>query len=481
VWPGWRVTCVAIWSGLITPERYLQRRAYKKYLLAVLMGVLAFNFVDRLALGVLLQDIKVDLHLSDTQLGVLSGIAFALFYSVMGIPIARWADRGNRVTIISLTGALWSVAVASCGLAASFAQLMLVRVGVAVGEAGGFAPGLSLIADYFSRAERPRAVAIYTLGGPLSAIGGYLLAGWLNQLYGWRVTFMLIGVPGLILAALVRLTLREPRRATATLQSGAVPGPDIAVPTTAQPSFREVCAVLWRNATFRFLLLGISVLYFFVYGVLQWQPTFFIRSFGLTSGQVGTWFAGIYGLGGLSGTYLGGELASRYAAHNERRQLVAIAIVMVSCGIVSSFVYLTSNLHVAFALLAWVSVCLSLINGPLFATIQTLVPERMRAVSIALVMLFANLIGMGLGPLATGALSDALHAWAAHESLRYALLILSPGYFLVGWLAWRASRTVTRDVAAMPPDSLDSVDKELSVGSSFSRNSTFRMSSSRVP
>src|SRR5882724_9028218 len=146
----------------------MNERLYKRYLLGVLLVIQAFNGVDGLTLGLVLQNIKTDLHLSDTQLGFLSGIAFALFYSIMGIPIARWADRGNRVTIISLTAGLWSIAVALCGMAGSFAQLLLIRVGVAVGEAGGFVPALSLLADYFSRAERPRAVAIYGLGGPLS-------------------------------------------------------------------------------------------------------------------------------------------------------------------------------------------------------------------------------------------------------------------------------------------------------------------------
>src|SRR5688500_14082055 len=228
---------------------------YKQYLLAVLLVVLASNYVDRLALGLLLQDIKVDLSLSDTQLGLLSGIAFALFYSVMGIPIARWADRGNRVTIIMLTTALWSGAVALCGLAASFTQLLLIRVLVAIGEAGCTPPAHSLIADHFSRAERPRAVARYMLGAPLSLLIGYLLAGWLNQLYGWRVTFMLLGLPGLGLAALAWLTLKE-RRASTRRES------QIAVSSPHGPGVKEVCVTLWSNVTFRHLLLCFSIMSF---------------------------------------------------------------------------------------------------------------------------------------------------------------------------------------------------------------------------
>jgi len=418
----------------------MQLAAYKRFLLGLLMVLLAFNFVDRFALGLVLQDIKIDLHLTDTQLGVLSGIAFALFYSIMGVPIARWADRGNRVTIISLTTALWSVAVALCGTVGSFLQLLLIRTGVAVGEAGGFAPGLSLITDYFTRSERPRAVALYTLGGPLSAVVGYLLAGWLNDLYGWRVMFVLLGLPGLVLAAVARLSLREPRKA-----QRAHPVPPGS--STSPPTLKDLCITLWANATFRYLLLCMSVLFFFIYGVLQWQPTFFIRSYGLTSSQLGFWFAAIYGVGGALGTYLGGELATRYAANKERVQLIATALAMISCAVLSAGTYLTSNYHLAFALMSGVSIAQAAINGPLYAMMQTLVPERMRAASVALVLLFANLIGMGLGPLTTGALSDALQPRVAAEALRYALLMLAPGYLLVAALAWRASKTVARDLA----------------------------------
>ena len=436
-----------------------QRGAYKSYVVVILSIVLAFNFMDRWALGLVLQEIKIDLQLTDTQLGLLSGIAFALFYSVMGIPIARWADRGNRVTIISVTAALWSVAVALCGLAGSFAQLLLIRVGVAVGEAGGYVPAFSLLADYFNRAERPRAVALYGLGSSLSPILGYWVAGWLNELYGWRVMFIALGAPGLVLAALVWLSLREPRREIfpsspfcakdfSSLEGNARSTRrdtrrDDKVP---EPSFREVCTTLWANSTFCNLLLCLSVMFFFIYGIMQWQPTFFIRSYGLTSGQIGTWFAVIYGVGGALGSYLGGELASRYAAQQERFQLRAIAITLVGCGCMQTGVYLSSNSNVALALLAWVGILGAAINGPLYATIQTLVPERMRAVAIALVLFFANLIGMGLGPLAAGTLSDALRPWAGEESLRFALLILAPGFVWAGWHAWRASQTVGQDI-----------------------------------
>jgi len=410
---------------------------YKNYLLTLLMVILAFNFIDRLALGVALQDIKSELSLSDTQLGFLSGIAFTFFYAVMGIPLARWADRGNRVTIITVTSALWSVGVALCGAAATFVQLLLIRIGVAVGEAGCIPPAHSLIADYYTRAERPRALARYMLGAPISLTVGYFAAGWLNELYGWRTMFVVLGLPGLALAAIAWLTIKEPRAASRTVSRAAVS-------SSNEPSIRETCSTLWRIVAFRHLLICFSVWLFFAYGLLQWQPTFFMRTHGLQSGELGTWFGAVYGLLGIVGVFLGGDLASRFAAGNERLQLVSCAVAFAVFAVLSVCVYLAPDHYWAFTALAFAVLGGNMAQGPMFATIQTLVPPRMRAMSIALVYFFANLIGMGLGPLVAGVLSDALHPAFGEESLRYALMILSPGYLWASWHLWRASRTVTQ-------------------------------------
>jgi MFS family permease len=434
--------------------------AYRTYLLAVLASILAFNYVDRLALGLALQNIKLDLGASDTELGLLTGIAFALFYSVLGIPIGRWADRGNRITIIAVTTGIWSIMVMLSGIARSFLQLLFVRIGVAVGEAGCMPPAYSLIADYFNRADRPRAMAIYMLGGSLSAVIGYFCAGWLNQVYGWRIMFMLIGVPGTLLAALTSFTLREPR--TRLIMGQA----DIGFPGreddrfashefasgTAEFGLKRTLATLWKNVTFRHLLMCLCLNYFFGFGISQWQPAFFIRTYGLKTGELGTWFAITYGLGGMLGTYLGGQLASSRAAHNERLQLVIVALVFSCFGLISAFVYLVSNYFLAFGLIALASFGGNIGSGPILATVQTVVPRRMRAISIAIVFLFANLLGMGLGPLVVGALSDALKPFFGAESLRFALLAICPGYFWGGWHVWRASRTVHRDLELTTED-----------------------------
>lgn len=412
---------------------------YRNYVLGVLTAVLVFNYVDRLALGVMLEDIKLDLDLTDTQLGILSGIAFALFYSVMGIPIARYADRGNRVAIIALTAAFWTVAVAMCAIADSFEQLMLIRIGVAIGEAGCIPPAFALIAAYFPRAERPRATAIYGMGGGIAAVIGYFLAGWLNDIYGWRVTFVLLATPGLVLAPLAWFTLREPRRDPVDVA---------AIAAQAPPGIASVFMTLWATRTFRHLLLCLSVTFFFTYGMLQWQPTFFIRSHGLTTSQVGAWLTGCFAFATLAGAFLGGELATRYAPRNEALQLRGMAVAVLVSGGFTVGVFLVAEHRWAFVCLALAYTLQATLNGPLFSTIQTLVPENMRSMAFALVYMFANLIGMGFGPLAAGALSDAFRPWAGEESLRYASIVLAPGFMWVAWHAWRASQTVAGDLAA---------------------------------
>lgn len=409
----------------------------KNSLLGLLVAVLAFNWVERTALGLVMQDMKLDLQLTDTQLGFMSGIAFAIFYAVMGVPIARWSDRGNRVTITCVSTVLCSLAVALCGVAASFVQLLLIRVLVGVGEAGCAPAGHSLIAEHFSRAERPRAAAIYASGVPLSMVIGYFLTGWLNEAHGWRMTFILLGLPGVVLAALFAITLKDPR----TLRPvTAVAG------SPAQPAFMDVCRALWGNRTFRHLLVGFSIANFFVYGITQWQPAFFVRRFGIDTGTLGTWLAVIYGVVGLVGIYFGGRWGARHA-HDERLHLGVTAGLYAVTGAVSPFIYLLPNVYWAFALLGLVSFGYFWTFGPVVAAIQTLVPERMRATAFAILYLFVNLIGIGLGPLAVGLVSDA------SGSLQIALLVFSPGYLWAAWHLWKGSLSIASDLRLLsqPP------------------------------
>lgn len=424
-------------------RRCSKAEARRTYLLILLTVVLASVRIDRVALGLCLQDIKIDLDLNDVQLGVLTGIASTLFYAALGVPIARRADRGNRVAIIAWAAAAWSISVAVSGAALGFMQLLLIRIVAAVGEAGCYPASLSLISDYFSRDDRPRAVARYMLGLPIALAVGNLATGRLNEICGWRAMFVLIGMPGMALAAMCALTLADPRRSCA-LCAGVVPES-----AAHDGSLKEVARVLWSSAAYRHLLLCFSIWGLFGYGILQWQPVFFVRSHHVTTGQLGAWMALIYGVGGFLGTYLGGRAASRFAANNESRQLCGVAIVYILLALLSAGAYLASDLYVALALLALCAIGGAASNGPLFAAIQTLVPSRMRATATALMYLFCNLVGMGVGPLVAGALSDGLQPWLEEESLRYALLALCPGYLWCAWHLRRASRAYLRDASLM--------------------------------
>jgi MFS family permease len=275
-------------------------------------------------------------------------------------------------------------------------------------------------------------------GMSASLVIGYFVAGWLNQFYHWRVMFVMIGLPGLVLAALAWFTLTEPRRS----ERNAVAAP------SEQVTLGEVCVTLWRNTTFRHLLYACSVIWFFSYGTTQWIPTFFIRSFGMRTGELGTWIAVIYGGTSIVGTYWGGEWASRHATGDERLQLRGMAVVCSASGLFTACVFirfLAPNSYMAFTWLGLATLVGMMVNGPLFAVIQTLVPGRMRAMSIAIVYLFSNLIGLGFGPWAAGVLSDALVPWAGDDSLRYSMLILCPGFTWAAWHLWAASNTAAQD------------------------------------
>jgi predicted MFS family arabinose efflux permease len=412
-----------------------------KYPLVLLTLVFAYNQVDRLAFSLLLQDIKVELHLSDSQLGLLTGLLFALFYATVGIPLARIADKGHRVSIIAGATALWSVASALTGMAGSFAQLVLVRISAAVGESGCVPPSHSLLSAYFDRESRPRAFSIYNMGTPISAIIAFIGAGWLNEYFGWRTTFLLLALPGFLLALLVWRTLREPGRAE---------GPALTPPgdpvTPPRESFAATAAWLRTNRTFCRLLFAYCIVSLFGFGVAKWQAAFFIRSYGFSTGELGTWFAMIYGVGGFAGLYAGGELASRFAANNESRQMRWLSMAFIAFAFLKAGVFIAPNYLLSFLFLGLATFGNSLALGPLFSSLQAVVPGRMRATAVAILYLFANLLGMGLGPLAAGVISDALHPWLGEESLRYALLMLCPGFFLAAWFLWRTGKSISGDI-----------------------------------
>jgi MFS family permease len=410
----------------------------RRYVLAVMTSVYMMNLVDRGLMALLLEPIKIELRLSDTQLGALTGITFGLFYATVGLPIARWADRGNRVTITALAIGLWGVTVMACLVVTTYVQLVFARIAAAVGEAGCKPPTYSLVGDYFPRpAERTRALAIYLAGSAAASLLSYVAGGWLNERYGWRLTFFIMGIPGLILAALVKLTIAEPRERVERTGAANEPSPPI----------RAVFRVLWRQRSLRHLSAGLILLYTMGSGLSPWYAAFMMRSHGASTAELGVWFGLIFGLGGLAGVLAGGYLASRWFADDERAQMRMCAVTLV-CVVPLFVAFLTlPRKHQAFIALIPLVMVFSVFLGPVYALLQRLVADRMRATMMALVMLLANLIGMGVGPQVVGILSDALMPVLARDSLRYAMLITSFVALWAGYHFWQVGRTVREDLA----------------------------------
>jgi MFS family permease len=421
---------------------------------AVLAITGAVGGSEGMALGLVVQDVKRDFALTDVQIGLLTGFAFVLFYALAGLAIARWADRGNRVVIISLAMAAWGICLAAYGTVTSFLQLVLLRVGLGIGEAGYAPVTQSLIKDYFDRVERPRVNAIYFAVGPLVAqLFGNYLAGRLNEVYGWRPMFMMLSLPGFAMAIVTRFTLREPRLeqsydGTVVARLARTEYVPSIVNTPTPLRMKEVLVTLWSNRTLRHLYFYLAVSSFVSTGLGSWVAAFFVRSYGLKTGELGSWFAFIMVIGGALGPLLGGAWCSRYAASNETRQLRAMVIVACGLAVVSPFTYLVHNYYIALGVLALVVLLQGSFVGASWALVQTLIPKNMVASGVAILMLNNALLGAGLGALVVGALSDALQAQFGDESLRYALVAMCPGFLWATWHSWQASKSVTVDVAA---------------------------------
>lgn len=420
-------------------------RPRNRYLaLSLLMTAYVFNFIDRQILAILQEPIKAELALSDTQLGLLTGFAFAVFYVVMGLPIARWADRGNRRNIIALAVGIWSFFTAISGMVTSYVQLLLVRIGVGVGEAGCSPPSHSMLSDIFSRFERATAIGIYTVGVNIGILLGFLAGGWLNEFFGWRVAFLAVGIPGVILAIAIRLYLHEPRR-------GRTDEPVLAAlpESEEQPSMKAVFTTLWRLHTFRYMAVAAAFIAFAGYGLLNWLPSFFIRIHGLSTATVGTWFALILGIGGGLGTWLVGYFSDRLGRRDERWYLWLTAISIAVYLPLLIGIFLVQNATLGLLLYIVPGVFLTTYLPPIIAVTHNLVPNRMRAMSSAVVYLILNLIGLGLGPVSIGFISDMLAPTLGNDGLRYAMLTVIPAAAVLGIVfLMLAARTIRRENAA---------------------------------
>lgn len=415
---------------------------YRNYVLGLLFLSYVLNVIDRSpVLGVSLQFIKVEFGVSDTQLGLLTGIAFALFYSVMGIPIAALADRWSRRNVLALAIAVWSGMTALCGLAANFTMLFAARVGTAIGEAGGSPPSHSLISDYFPKSSRARAFSIFAVGVPVGTALGNYIAGQSIQAFGWRPTFMLVGIPGLLVAALVWLTIKEPPR-------GFADGVSTAVARAKAPGMLEALTVMWKIPSFRNLCLAAALHSVVWYASGAFNAAFLIRSHQMTSAQAGNWLT-VFAAVGAAGTFLGGFAADRFSVRTgDKRWYLWVPGIATLIMVPFQFVaYLSPQPSLAFPSFGIMMFLAAVFFGPSFAMTQGLATLRMRSVATSLLLFVQTLIGYGLGPLVAGRISDSLLPTYGVHSLRYALVIVGVvNVWAAAHYLWGA-RTLRADLA----------------------------------
>ncbi|WP_325489541.1 MFS transporter [Sphingomonas sp.] len=394
----------------------LMRPAYRSTVLALVVAGFALNFLDRQILSILMQPIKEDLGLSDTALGFLSGLAFAIFYATVGIPVSRLADRRSRRGVMGVSMALWSAATALCGLAQNFTQLFLARVTVGIGEAGFTPSGLTMMSDYFPKHQRSTALGIVNTGPMFGTMLGFLIGGWAAVEYGWRAAFFIAGVPGILFALVFWLVVREPWRGMADRARAVAP---------PQPPMLATAAIFWRSRSYRYLLVGAALSAFGLYGVSIWMPSFLARSHGLSPKEIGSVLGPLIGVVGAAGMVTGGFLTDKLSVRDERWAFWMPAIASVFCVPLYAASLLVSGDGLAMVIYSAGYFTSVLWVAPTFSVVQALMPPTTRVTAIAWKLLVTNLVGLGLGPQAVGILSDVLAAGYGVDSLRYAMLLSS--------------------------------------------------------
>ncbi len=389
-------------------------RARRLAMIALFL-VSAFNYVDRTILSILQIPIKTELGLTDGQLGALTGFTFALFYASLSLPIARLADRYSRRWLVVVSLAVWSAMTAMCGFATGFATLAFFRIGVAIGEAGSVPASVSLIADYYPLERRARALSTWGLALPVGLLVGYSATGWLAGAVGWRMAFAVVGAIGLLLAPIILWLLAEPRRGRHDPVAVRV---DDAIP------FGQGLALLWRTRAYRYIVIAGMLHGFSQYAMMTWNAPFFVRTHGLSLGQVATLMALLSGIAGAIGMYSSGWLTDWLAERDGRWRVWVMAVSVaatVPCGLVQ---YLAPSMTVSIVAAAFAAALMIAYYGPILAATQSAVPPGMRAFSNAVLLLTFNLFGLGLGPWATGLISDMLTPVYGTDALRHALAIV---------------------------------------------------------
>jgi MFS family permease len=414
----------------------------RNVVLGLLLLVYISSYVDRQILSILLPHIKAEFDVPDTYLGLLTGLAFAIFYTTLGLPLARIADTKSRVNLLAICIGAWSLMTVLCGMATTFIQLLFARIGVGVGEAGCNPCAHSLIADYFPLHKRATALSVYALAVPIGSLLGLALGGWLGDNFGWRVAFLAVGLPGLLLALLVKFFLKEPPRGyadrSATFDASIV---------EQRPALKEVFSFLWRTRSFRLLCFAAAADAFVGYGLLLWLPSYLIRLFEQTGSQIGLRLGLMVGVCGSIGILSAGILADRLGKRDPRFYCWMPAITACIALVGNIAVYTTTTLNATYFLLIIPLLVLPASGSPMFAAVQSVVPPRMRATAAAVLLLIVNLIGLGFGPTFIGFLSDVLNPRFGIEALRIAMLIAVGSYAITAILAYFASRHFVSDLA----------------------------------
>ena len=407
----------------------------RAYVLFILVVVYTFNFIDRQIIGILAVPIKADLGLTDTQLGLMGGLAFALFYTGLGIPVAMLADRFNRTWIMTAALTIWSAMTAASGLATNFWQLFAARLGVGVGEAGGVAPAYSLISDYFPPDHRARALSIYSFGIPIGSAIGIVFGGVIASILDWRIAFFIVGLAGIAIAPIFKLTITEPPRGGFDRQREDV----------TPPGLRTILRLLAKKPSFWLVSLGASCSSMMGYGLFFWLPSFFVRSYEMTLLSASLHYGAVLLVGGIAGIWAGGWFGDRFGQMKYSRYVNIPALAFICSIPFYLLAMLSTNQNLTFAVLV-VPTALGLVwLGPVISVIQHLVPPNMRATASAIFLFINNLIGIGIGTLAIGALSDALQAQYGDDSLRYSILAGTGFYVLAASLFFLASRWLEQD------------------------------------
>jgi predicted MFS family arabinose efflux permease len=410
--------------------------------LVLLLAVYAINFMDRQIVAILSEPIKREFGLSDAQIGLLYGFSFAVVYSTVGMPIARWADRANRARIINMSLALFGVMTLACGAAATYAQLLAARIGVGIGEGGTNPPSHSLIADLYPAASRGTAMSIFGLGPSLGILLGFALGGVIGQLWGWRAALLAAGTASLALAALTSRLLKDP------LRDPLRTPPDARAAPPRRESFFECLRSILRSPSMRHTYIGATLVSVAGFAAIGWLPAFLIRSHGLGTAAAGAVLAMLLGGVGALGTLTGGVLADRLGTRDPAWGLRVVAIAALAAAPFWLVALLVGQPVAAIACLAVPAAVMGLAIAPTWATVQSLAEPSTRATAAAITQLVGTLFGLGLGPLLVGLLSDALQPAHGTGSLRLALLAVAPVYLWAAAHYFAASRTLAADLRA---------------------------------